>query len=128
MAKKKSEDAPIDEAEAPVEEVPEPTAEEIAVKDAAADLAEAQKNLTDAQATHDAAKSAHAAATAPPPALVGRDFLMEGSMVPVRLPDPQDGPYPRRINKDGVNYEHVSDALGVDGDGKEATVWVYRRM
>lgn len=108
--------------------VAEPTPEEVAIRDAAKDVADAKAALDEATATHAEAVAAHAELTKPALAVAGKHFLMEGSKVPVLLPNPADEAYPRRMTINGVNYEHVSDEVGVDENGKEAVVWVYRSM
>lgn len=119
--------APKKKAAAPVEAV-EPSETEQAVTDTAAQLADAQEVLAAAQQQHEEAKAAHATATAPPKPVAEKQCLIEGSMVPVDLPDLTDGPFPRRILLSGINYEHVSEVTFVGDDEQPYTIWVYRRM
>lgn len=101
-------------------------------------VAEAQQAVVDAQTALGEAKTAHEAAvvehtrlTAPPPPVVGGQYLLEGSPVPQDIPADvlaESGQYPRRIMVNGASLEHVSDAPGVDADGKPTVAWVYRKM
>lgn len=63
--------------------------------------------------------------------VVGKQYLVEGSAEPRDIPADvlaDSGQYPRRIMMNGSSYEHVSDAPGVDAEGKPAVAWVYRKM
>lgn len=108
--------------------VAEAVADDTAAADSAQAVADAKTALDEAIATHAAAVAEHAKVTAPPSAVLGKQFLMEGSMVPVDLPHPEDGPYPRRITLNDRNYEHVHNEMGVTEDGDDAVIWVYRLM
>lgn len=94
-------------------------------------VVDAQTALGEAKAAHDEAVAAHSALTAPPLPVVGKQYLVEGSAEPRDIPTDvlaDSGQYPRRIMVNGSSYEHVSDAPGVDAEGKPAIAWVYRKM
>lgn len=112
--------------------------EDPAVIEAQQKVAEAQQAVVDAQtalgeakAEHEAAVADHAKLTAPPLPVVGKQYLMEGAPEPQNLTASdlaEFGIYPRRIMVNGISYEHVSEATGLDEAGELAVAWVYRRM
>lgn len=119
------------EAEAAKEDDPAVAEAEQNVAEARQAVVDAQTALGEAKAAHDAAVSAHSALTAPPLPVVGKQYLVEGSAEPRDIPADvlaDSGQYPRRIMVNGASLEHVSDAPGVDAEGKPAIAWVYRKM
>lgn len=117
------------ESKAEVDE--EAEAEEAAVAESAAEVAEKAQAVADAEAAlaearedHEAAKVAHKTLTVGPDPVLGKDILLEveGGATHDSVPMPAEwgGAHERRFNRNGVNYEHVSE--GING------VWVYRRM
>jgi hypothetical protein len=108
------------------EEAQSETAE--VVSETAKALADAKAVLAEAQANHEAAQAAHAEATKAPLPVVGLQCLIEGSLNPVNLPNPEDGPYPRSFMLNGKGYEHVDNGEGVTKDGEPAVAWIYRGM
>lgn len=115
----------VDEGDIEPEPEPETAA---AVRDTAKALADAKDVLAEAQAAHDEAQAAHQEATKAPLPVIGTQCLVEGSLNPVNLPNPEDGPYPRSFMLNGKGYEHVDNGAGVTKDGKPAVAWIYRGM
>lgn len=119
------------EAEAAVEEDPAVVEAQQKVADAQQAVVDAQTALGEAKTAHEEAVAEHATLTAPPLPVVGKQFLLEGSASPQDIPATdlaEFGARPRRIMMSGVSFEHVSEAPGVDADGKPDVAWVYRKM